>query len=312
MTSLASAGFLTPPNHSRKLAARPPESSNGVSLRTGGGADPPRLFDALAAKIEPRDITEYYGKQEGEGKGLWRKQEFEDNLKHIFRLRFVTVILCSSQAVIALLGLSILFFFTPSHSATANFVMCTSLFAATSSIVGVVSAVKKQISGLQWFFLSQIFCLTMMLGQWLRGVLASKNEQLFCDDRAGGETTDPLCRFLPQHTQSTLVALALGFAYVSMFVADSLSEGLQDQREQEDHVRITKFVWNMNKKTVIGIHRFEESIHKKFEELVNLGYLKLKAPSPNSSPQRRSSIQKVPLALHAPSPGISPRGGASL
>jgi len=46
--------------------------------------------------------------------------------------------------------------------------------------------------------------------------------------------------------------------------------------EDEDNQQIVKFVWLMNKKTLLGIHRFEEQIHHEFEKLVGMGFLKLK------------------------------------
>merc|ERR1712085_153586 len=63
-----------------------------------------------------------------------------------------------------------------------------------------------------------------------------------------------------------------------------VGRGAQDQLEKEDTLLITKFVWLMQKKTTVGIHRFEDLIHKEFQELVEMGYLKLKpnASKPNS------------------------------
>ena len=40
-------------------------------------------------------------------------------------------------------------------------------------------------------------------------------------------------------------------------------------------MRITKFIWLMQKKTTVGIHRFEDLIHKEFQELVEMGCARL-------------------------------------
>ena len=40
---------------------------------------------------------------------------------------------------------------------------------------------------------------------------------------------------------------------------------------------IVKFVWLMNKKTLVGVHRLEEEIHHRFDQLVEAGFLR-KAP----------------------------------
>ena len=50
----------------------------------------------------------------------------------------------------------------------------------------------------------------------------------------------------------------------------------QDRDEEEDNQQVTKFIWLMRKKTLLGIHRFEELIHTEFEKLVGIGFLKLK------------------------------------
>ena len=75
---------------------------------------------------------------------------------------------------------------------------------------------------------------------------------------------------------------------MSTFYADSLSEALQDELEKEDTMMITKFVWLMQKKTTVGIHRFEDLIHKEFQELVEMGCARHATNSPPSAPLART------------------------
>lgn len=58
------------------------------------------------------------------------------------------------------------------------------------------------------------------------------------------------------------------------FYTDLLSEQLQDELEQQDQHSLLHFAWLMHKKTLIGVQRFEDLIHAKFEELVLLGFLR--------------------------------------
>tara|TARA_B110001452_G_scaffold231018_1_gene207682 strand:+ start:165 stop:533 length:369 start_codon:yes stop_codon:yes gene_type:complete len=74
--------------------------------------------------------------------------------------------------------------------------------------------------------------------------------------------------------------VATAVIYMSTFYADSLSEALQDELEKEDTMMITKFVWLMQKKTTVGIHRFEDLIHKEFQELVEMGCARHATNSP--------------------------------
>ena len=60
----------------------------------------------------------------------------------------------------------------------------------------------------------------------------------------------------------------------AQFYTDLLSEQLQDELEQQDQHSLLHFAWLMHKKTLVGVQRFEDLIHAKFEELVLLGFLK--------------------------------------
>ena len=68
--------------------------------------------------------------------------------------------------------------------------------------------------------------------------------------------------------------LALGVVYASMFYADLLVAQLDEERHAADERALLSFSWLMHKKTLVGIQRFEDAIHAKFEELVLLGFLK--------------------------------------
>ena len=74
--------------------------------------------------------------------------------------------------------------------------------------------------------------------------------------------------------QSVAIFVAFGVVYASMFYTDLLAERLQDGREEEDERSLMSFAWLMHKKTLVGVQRFEDMIHAKFEELVLLGFLK--------------------------------------
>ena len=64
------------------------------------------------------------------------------------------------------------------------------------------------------------------------------------------------------------------------FFTDLLSERLQDELEDRDERSLLHFAWLMHKKTLVGVQRFEDLIHAKFEELVLLGFLKPRPTSP--------------------------------
>ena len=74
----------------------------------------------------------------------------------------------------------------------------------------------------------------------------------------------------------------LTICFLSVFFANELTESMQDQAESKDQLKIVKFVWNMNKKMAVGIHRFEGLIHNEFQELCEMGCAR---PRPSGSPR---------------------------
>ena len=72
-----------------------------------------------------------------------------------------------------------------------------------------------------------------------------------------------------------------------MFCTDLLAEQLTDERAASDERALLSFAWLMHKKTRIGVQRFEDLIHAKFEELVLLGFLKPRW-QPRTPAERRS------------------------
>mmetsp|Transcript_10049 Transcript_10049/g.14333 ORF Transcript_10049/g.14333 Transcript_10049/m.14333 type:complete len:84 (+) Transcript_10049:220-471(+) len=75
---------------------------------------------------------------------------------------------------------------------------------------------------------------------------------------------------------ATVLFVAMMVTYISMFVADALAQAMQRQLDHRDNHLIVQFIWMMQKRTLVSVSRFEEFIHTHFEELVSLGYLKLK------------------------------------
>merc|ERR1711907_135700 len=96
----------------------------------------------------------------------------------------------------------------------------------------------------------------------------STNQHLFCSQRS---LINDACGFFTDGLIFFFSFIAAAVIYMSTFYADSLAEALQDEPEKEDTLRIIKFVWLMQKKTTVGIHRFEDLIHKEFQELVEMG-----------------------------------------
>lgn len=153
--------------------------------------------------------------------------------------------------------------------------LATLLLIGASGIIGLVGACRWWAEALQLFFITQIWSLSTLFSQFLKHLQARRRQDIFCEESAGADAGG--CG--DGESQSLVVFTLVGaliVVYVSMFLSDNLSEFLQDKLENEDQQQIIQFVWTMNKKSLLGIHRFEELIHAEFEKLVNLGFLKLK------------------------------------
>jgi len=186
--------------------------------------------------------------------------------------------ICTTQVLCAC-GFTSLQDATPASTGKA-LMLISSVVSLISGVIGIAGAWKKSTLMLNWFFISQLWCIGVVLTQFLRGQATETNEHIFCDGASAGE----LCSSLTFGWVIGFSSVSIATVYFSVFFADALVEALQDQLEKEDTLLITKFVWLMQKKTTVGIHRFEDLIHKEFQELVEMGYLKLKpnASKPNS------------------------------
>jgi len=232
---------------------------------------PPRLFDAIAAQPEPSDMHDYYSHCRGYAEVM------DANARTLFLQRMMFAI-CSTQVVCAC-ALTSLQDTTPDSTGKA-LVLISSVVSFLSGIIGFAGAWKKSTMALNWFFISQLWCISVVLTQFLRGQLTQSNEQIFCSQKSAGA----MCSSLSVGWVVGFSTVSIATVYFSVFFTDALVEALQDQLEKEDTLLITKFVWLMQKKTTVGIHRFEDLIHKEFQELVEMGYLKLKpnVSKPNS------------------------------
>jgi len=217
-------------------------------------------------------MSEYYSHCRG-------LAQVEDANARMLFLQRVMLGICTGQVIFACGFLSLQD--TTSVSTAKALMLTTSAVTFSSGGIGFAGAWKKSTMALNWFFISQLWCIGVVITQLLRGQLTASNEQVFCSQKSVAQAA----------CSSLTVGWVIGFSstfgvlvYCSVFFADALVEALQDQLEKEDTLLITKFVWLMQKKTTVGIHRFEDLIHKEFQELVEMGYLKLKpnASKPNS------------------------------
>jgi len=138
-------------------------------------------------------------------------------------------------------------------------------------------------NALNWFFISQLWATSVAVTQLVYSTQEDSDEATLCSEGSlGYEQCASLATGWAAFFSTASEFVAFTVVYLSVFFADALLESLQDEVERDDTLLITKFVWLMNKKTTVGIHRFEDLIHKEFQELVEMGYLKLKPSKPTS------------------------------
>lgn len=266
-------GGAKPAADAYAFASPPPHTPNAAATAISFGSEAPRLFDALAAKPEPSDMSAYYSR-------LPSFVAVESANAHTRTEQRVMMGLCGAQSVCAL-GFSLLQNVTPDNTESV-LLFAASLVVLMSGGIGFAGAWKKSRLALHWFFVSQLWSIAVVITEVLRFARSTESQEVFCSQRSPGHLacgiiSSDLIFFLSRAAAGTAAAVI----YMSTFYADSLAEALQDELEKEDTMRITKFVWLMQKKTTVGIHRFEDLIHKEFQELVEMGYLKLKPSSPN-------------------------------
>ena len=168
--------------------------------------EPPRLFDAIAAQPEPSDMHDYYSHCRGYAEVL------DANARTLFLQRMMFAI-CTTQVVCAC-ALTSLQDTTPDSTGKA-LVLISSVVSFVSGIIGFAGAWKKSTCvhaprttawprlsahasssapalsrlphvcrmALNWFFISQLWCISVVLTQFLRGQLTQSNEQIFCSQK---------------------------------------------------------------------------------------------------------------------------------
>lgn len=224
----------------------------------------------MASKPEPTDMHAYY-----DHLPTFEAVE-EANARTVFNQR-VMLGLTAVQVFCAcgFLGLED----TTPNTTGQTLLLVASATVLLSGVLGFFGTWKLYKGLLNWFFISQLWCLSVVITLLLRGQLTDANETILCSQSSVGYAG---CSAISGGWIVFFSAIAGVIVYISVFFADSLSEALQDETEKKDTLQITKFVWLMNKKTTVGIHRFEDLIHKEFQELVEMGYLKLKPNAPKS------------------------------
>ena len=245
----------------------------------------PRLFDAA-----PGDAVDYASYcaalgQHRECRGLRDADEIQRRTDRVHVLATAVTLLALTQTVCACVFAYTLFLdlFSGSQDSLS---LITCLVVMASGCVGLVGGLRRAQWALQAFFILQIWALALVFAQWLRMQQQSGRTSLFCRQHMSdsGASTALQCANAIPITQVAAVVLALAVVYCSMFVTDTLAERLQDELEQEDQLSLIRFSWLMHRKTLIGVQRFEDLIHAKFEELVTMGFLRPRQAATLTSP----------------------------
>mmetsp|Transcript_58608 Transcript_58608/g.96753 ORF Transcript_58608/g.96753 Transcript_58608/m.96753 type:complete len:305 (-) Transcript_58608:385-1299(-) len=267
--AVRSHAFLTPPPPRRQPSSSIVRSASNVGE---GGGEPsstsrkeaPRLFDSYASRPEPHDMSLFYEKLPG-------KRTMKQQLRRIIRLQRILIVLCAIQ-----ISCAVTFILTV-KALPADFgkqllllVVCVALIAGC---IGALGAWGMRASILYFFFITQCWTLTTVVSQLMRTQDAKTRSSIFCHEITDS-TVD--CTHVAKDTQIYALVVTCVVIYLSMFFADGLAESIQERVSQDNQAQIIRFVWLMRKKSFVGIHRFEDAIHQHFEELVELGYLKLK------------------------------------
>jgi hypothetical protein len=170
------------------------------------GGEPPRLFDAIASQPEPSDMHDYYSHCRG-------FTEVVDANARTLLLQRIMFGICTTQVICACA-------FTSMQDKTPNstgkaLMLISSVVSLISGMIGFTGAWKKSTCvhaprltawpqlrctrrpssspapalsrlphfcrmALNWFFISQLWCISVVLTQFLRGQLTESNEQIFC------------------------------------------------------------------------------------------------------------------------------------
>ena len=111
--------------------------------------------------------------------------------------------------------------------------------------------------------------------------------QLDASDGAAGDDDGSATQVVKELTKPGRSPSQRGFRRSKAAVdADVFAEKLQDQFEYEDQLSLIRFAWLMHRKTLVGVQRFENLLHHKFDELVDAGVLQART-SPPAKPRAR-------------------------
>lgn len=150
--------------------------------------------------------------------------------------------------------------------------MLTTAMTITSALIGLYGVARKSRLALHWYFISQAWGLSTLVAQWLRDEQRKARLDIFCATHAtSSECTSAL--------DPGIMLVAAALMYLSMFLSETLTEALQDLLEDLDTEKVVRFIWDMTQKTSTQVHRFEDSIHKRFEELVKVSMPCLAPPT---------------------------------
>ena len=231
----------------------------------------PRLFNA-----GPGDAVDYASfctalSNHRELRGLRDADEIRQRAVRLRILALAVSALALTQTVCA--GI-IAYTFWVDLASGANDVasLITTSVVIGSGCFGLYGGIARSQWALQAFFLSQVWALAVVLAQWLRSQQQSRSTSLFCDEHRTAEVAEA-CSNLGG-MQIAAILLTILMVYLSMFVTDSFAQELQTELEREDQLSLIRFSWLMHRKTLVGVQRFEDMIHTRFEELVNMGFLR--------------------------------------
>ena len=241
------------------------QSESPRQLRPPGNRRGPRLFDPSSE--DPHDPESFWATVGVELRGLaGSESDFAERQGKLLSAVWQVVAFAAVQAGCGLLVLYMQLM-RPAALRDAALVM-TALVVLGSAGVGAYGAIRHIEWALHGYFLTQVWVLAAAAAQWMRSQSFAARQAIFLSAQSHPGI------HLDGAVYSLAFMVALGVVYASMFYTDLLVEVLQDCREHQDNRSLLQFAWLMHKKTLVGVQRFEDLIHAKFEELVLLGFLK--------------------------------------
>jgi len=138
-------------------AAASPRSLGGAVAR--GGSVAPSLFGSMASKSEPDDMASYYTVLEDQ-------EAADERERTVKRLRVALTVLCGVQTACAACFLATIT--AVPEGIEARLLVMTVAVTAATGVVGMYGAYKQVEPALQWFVISQIWCLSNIIAQYVR------------------------------------------------------------------------------------------------------------------------------------------------